>query len=91
MLPMKTVRPNVFTVKPGQSILFGALGRLDYIDGPCNIILTLFTSRDIKVHKTSMDRADTLLSGVSLTLIFIDESPALHKWLQAIISPCCNG
>lgn len=63
--PRKRVRPRIFTLNPGQSLMLGAVGRLDYVDGSCHAILTVFVADEVKLHQTNIEKAGELLSQLA--------------------------
>lgn len=36
-LPKQVIQPRTFSIKPGNAIFIGGLGRLDYLEGPVSI------------------------------------------------------
>jgi len=68
-LPKRRIKPVTYRLVPGKSIFFGGLGRLDYIDGPGQLYLTLFLSSELKVHPTSVAKAEEMLAKHAGTLL----------------------
>jgi ribosome biogenesis GTPase YqeH len=58
IMPKKQIRPSVYRIAPGTTLLLGGLARLDYLEGPPLAYFTLFASNEIYIHKTSIERAD---------------------------------
>eukprot|EP00048_Salpingoeca_helianthica_P001662 m.50690 g.50690 ORF g.50690 m.50690 type:complete len:636 (+) comp11610_c0_seq1:71-1978(+) len=54
--PQQKIKFTSFDLKPGQSLLFGGLGRLD-VEGDNPAQLTVYMPRTMKVHATRADRA----------------------------------
>ncbi|PVU86555.1 hypothetical protein BB559_006477 [Furculomyces boomerangus] len=64
VIPSKRLVPLTYLLKPGQSIMFGGLGRLDFVSGTSNELrITVFSN--IKIHKTNIEKADLLFSKLS--------------------------
>jgi ribosome biogenesis GTPase A len=60
IIPKKSIKPMVYRLAPGKSLLFGGVGRLDFVSGPPTLF-SLFTSTMLKVHPTATDRAEEVL------------------------------
>ncbi|UCZ54458.1 ribosome biogenesis GTPase YqeH [Bacillus shivajii] len=58
--PKKEIKPRVFQLQPGQSLYFGGLGRIDYLEGE-NLSFVVYLSNDLNVHRTKLEKADELL------------------------------
>lgn len=68
-LPKRRIQPVTYRLVPGKALFFGGLGRLDYVDGPGPLYLTLFLSKELKVHPTSIAKADDVMSKHAGTLL----------------------
>lgn len=60
--PTKAVKPTIFRLIPGKSLLLGPYGRLDYTSGSGHLLFTTFLSTRLQhvVHATSIEKADAL-------------------------------
>lgn len=59
IMPNKEIKPVVYQLNAGQTLFFGALARLDFISGE-PLSFTCYMSNDIHIHRTKLERADTL-------------------------------
>lgn len=59
LLPDKPLKPMVFQLNPEQTLFFGALARLDFVEGERQSF-TCYVSNGLKIHRTKLDRADDL-------------------------------
>ena len=59
-LPERQLIPRTFILKPGQSLMFGGLARLDYMDGNVSAYFTVFASKRLPIHATRFDKIDTI-------------------------------
>jgi hypothetical protein len=50
-----------------QSILFGALARIDILSAPTDVMLTLFASSKLTTHATATPKADTVYATHAAT------------------------
>ena len=57
--PTKPIKPVSFQLDPGQTIFFGAMARLDFVRG-AHQSFTFYTSGSFKLHRTKLERADSL-------------------------------
>ncbi|KAJ2161912.1 nitric oxide associated protein 1 [Coemansia sp. RSA 552] len=55
----KRVKPFTFILGLGRSVLLGGLGRIDLVQGPSQILVTIFSA--VRPHFTRIDRADELV------------------------------
>ncbi|MNG03270.1 hypothetical protein D3C84_863420 [compost metagenome] len=84
LMPDKPLKPMVFQLNEAQTLFFGALVRFDFIQGE-HQSFTCYTSNAIQIHRTKLERADSLYDehkGVMLTppaLADLDELPKLVK------------
>eukprot|EP00047_Mylnosiga_fluctuans_P005505 m.240885 g.240885 ORF g.240885 m.240885 type:complete len:485 (+) comp13746_c0_seq1:1090-2544(+) len=56
----KTILPETHIVRLGQSVFFGGLARIDYIEGPPGALFTVCMAPKVTVHVTSTLRADAV-------------------------------
>ncbi|UZO17673.1 uncharacterized protein OCT59_009018 [Rhizophagus irregularis] len=61
--PQRNIRPFTYIFKPGKSLLFGGLGRIDYKMGKNPIRITVFSGLDS--HITSIEKADEFYKQLS--------------------------
>lgn len=59
IIPQSELSPMVFQLNQGQTLFFGGLARIDYIDGEQTGFVAYF-SKNIKIHRTKTINADGL-------------------------------
>lgn len=59
VVPQSELRPMIFQLDKQQTLYFGGLGRIDYIDGDKASFIAYF-SKNIKIHRTKLSNADDL-------------------------------
>lgn len=59
IIPQKEIKPIVYQLKAEQTLFFGALARLDFIEGKPQS-MTCYLSQMIPIHRTKLSRADEL-------------------------------
>ena len=57
--PKKEIKPMVYQLNEGQTLFFGGVARFDYVKGERRSF-TCFTSNDLKIHRTKLEKADEL-------------------------------
>ncbi|MGR9542565.1 ribosome biogenesis GTPase YqeH [Priestia megaterium] len=57
--PKKEIKPKVYQLNEGQTLYFGGLARLDYVQGGRKS-LTCYVSNDLYIHRTKLEKADEL-------------------------------
>ncbi len=57
--PKKEIKPHVFQLNPQQTLFFGGLARLDYMEGNKRSFV-VYMSNELKTHRTKLDKADEL-------------------------------
>eukprot|EP00040_Diaphanoeca_grandis_P025365 m.140424 g.140424 ORF g.140424 m.140424 type:complete len:604 (+) comp30112_c0_seq2:185-1996(+) len=77
IMPRKPTKPQVFTLFAGQTLLFGALARVDFVEGTSEVVLSVFSSSQLKIHRTNPDRVDGLLNSDEQLLL----TPPFEKCL----------
>ena len=60
IVPNKPIKPISFFLDPGRSLWVGGLGRVDYVEGKAQMIVTAFTSPKIPIHVSSMHKTEWL-------------------------------
>jgi 30S ribosome assembly GTPase len=60
--PKKEVKPIIFQLKPSQTLFFGAMGRIDFIEGAQQSFI-VYMSNDIHIHRTKLEKADELYTN----------------------------
>jgi len=68
-MPENPLKPMVYQLNEGQTLFFGAMARFDFIQGERQSF-TCFLSPQIVIHRTKLERADSLYAdhaGVMLT------------------------
>ncbi|KAJ2616953.1 nitric oxide associated protein 1 [Coemansia sp. RSA 1365] len=58
----KRVKPLSFILGLGRSVMLGGLGRLDLVEGPTRVFVTIFSN--IRPHFTRIERADELTKSM---------------------------
>ncbi|MFC7681451.1 ribosome biogenesis GTPase YqeH [Paenibacillus sp. GCM10028914] len=59
VMPENPLKPMVYQLNEGQSLFFGGMGRFDFIKGD-HQSFTCFISGRLKIHRTKLERADSL-------------------------------
>ncbi|KLV30365.1 ribosome biogenesis GTPase YqeH [Priestia megaterium] len=57
--PKKEIKPKVYQLNEGQTLYFGGMARLDYVQGGRKS-LTCYVSNDLHIHRTKLEKADEL-------------------------------
>lgn len=57
--PKKEIKPIVYQLNEGQTLFFGGVARFDYLKGGRHSF-TCFTSNDLLIHRTKLEKADEL-------------------------------
>lgn len=57
--PKKEIKPKVYQLNEAQTLYFGGLGRLDYIEGGRRSFV-VYLANDIHIHRTKTEKADEL-------------------------------
>lgn len=60
--PKKEIKPQVFQIHPQQTLFFGGLARLDYMEGNKRSFV-IYMSNELKVHRTKLEKADDLYAN----------------------------
>ncbi|SET90068.1 ribosome biogenesis GTPase YqeH [Paenibacillus sp. NFR01] len=82
VMPENPLKPAVYQLNEGQSLFFGGLGRFDFIQGERQSF-TCFISGTLKIHRTKLERADSLYAehrGELLTPPNADNMDKLPQW-----------
>ncbi|XP_054453671.1 nitric oxide-associated protein 1 [Anoplopoma fimbria] len=58
LVPTQAVVPRTFVLKPSMSLLLGALGRIDFLQGGRSCWFSVVASSRLPVHITSVEKAD---------------------------------
>ncbi|CAI9732647.1 oxide-associated 1 [Octopus vulgaris] len=58
LLSCKMFRPRTFVLKPNQAMFVTGLGRIDYVEGTENVLLTLINNNKIVVHVMEIEKAE---------------------------------
>ncbi|KAK3520867.1 hypothetical protein QTP70_034867 [Hemibagrus guttatus] len=59
VLPTHAITPRTFVLKPGMVLFFGALARIDYLEGNQPCWFSVVASSQIPIHITSLDKSDS--------------------------------
>lgn len=57
--PKKEIKPKVFQLNEGQTLFFGGLARLDFVEGGRQSFIC-HVSNDLYIHRTKIEKADEL-------------------------------
>ncbi|WP_202080722.1 ribosome biogenesis GTPase YqeH [Caldalkalibacillus salinus] len=57
--PSKPIKPKVYQLNDGQTLFFGGLSRLDFVQGNRQSFVC-YVSNDINIHRTKLEKADEL-------------------------------
>jgi len=60
IVPRATIRPQTFALRPGQSLLFGAIARFDCLAGP-RTNFTVYVANEVRIHRVETKHADATL------------------------------
>lgn len=59
LLPDKEIKPVTYQLDAKQTLFFGSLARMDFVQGE-HQSFTCYVSNKLKIHRTKMDKADAL-------------------------------
>ncbi|SER79720.1 ribosome biogenesis GTPase YqeH [Salisediminibacterium halotolerans] len=59
MTPVKEIKPTVYQLNEGQTIFFGGLGRIDFVQGEHQSFI-VYMANDLYLHRTKTEKADEL-------------------------------
>lgn len=82
VMPANPLKPAVYQLNEGQTLFFGGLGRFDFVQGP-HQSFTCFISGTLKIHRTKLERADSLYAehrGEMLSPPGSDRMDKLPPW-----------
>lgn len=60
IIPKKEIKQRVFQLNEAQTLFIGGLARIDYIKGGNKRPFICFFSNDLNIHRTKLEKADTL-------------------------------
>ncbi|XP_053179697.1 nitric oxide-associated protein 1 [Scomber japonicus] len=60
VVPTQAIVPRTFVLKPGTSLLVGAVARIDYLQGEKSCWFSVVASSRVPVHVTSSEKADAV-------------------------------
>ncbi|XP_059201727.1 nitric oxide-associated protein 1-like [Centropristis striata] len=60
VVPTKALVPRTFVLRPGTSLLLGALGRIDFLQGAMSCWFSVLASSLVPVHITGLDKVDAV-------------------------------
>ncbi|PSL45058.1 hypothetical protein B0H94_10763 [Salsuginibacillus halophilus] len=59
IMPDKEMKPSIYQLNPGQTLFFGGVARLDFVEGsPSSFVC--YTANDLHIHRTKTENADDL-------------------------------
>lgn len=82
-LPRELIRPQTFSIRTNQTLFIAGIGRLDYLDGPYYIRLTVFCSSTLPITLCNTEDADELYNeflGTELLEVPKGTSDRLQCW-----------
>lgn len=83
-MPENPLKPLVYQLNEGQTLFFGAMARFDFIQGERQSF-TCFLSNQISIHRTKLERADSLYAdhaGEILSPPNVENLPKLPEWTR---------
>ncbi|KAJ1652948.1 nitric oxide associated protein 1 [Dispira simplex] len=81
-LPKSYLQPSTYGVKLGQSICLGGLGRLDVVDVPDRLLITVFSS--IPVHVTKTEKAERMCDAMQQGQSTVLQPPKMNEQRAAV-------
>jgi ribosome biogenesis GTPase YqeH len=78
VLPDKPLKPLTYQLNPQQTLFFGALVRFDFVEG-AHQSFTVYISSGIPVHRTKLERADSLYEEHKGTLLAPPDAEELES------------
>lgn len=78
LLPDKTIKPVTYQLDAKQTLFFGALARMDFVQGE-HRSFTCYVSNKIHIHRTKLERADALYEEHRGKLLAPPEGEEAHK------------
>ncbi|WP_151737605.1 ribosome biogenesis GTPase YqeH [Paenibacillus tengchongensis] len=82
VMPENPLKPAVYQLNEGQTLFFGGLGRFDFIQGERQSF-TCYISGTLKIHRTKLERADSLVEehlGGLLSPPSAEDKDKLPSW-----------
>lgn len=83
-LPKKMILPRTFVMKPGMSLFLAGLGRVDFLNGPDFIRITVYASSQLPILIVRTDKAQTvyneMLGTEYLAVPVGDDAERLNQW-----------
>lgn len=70
-IPQTELRPMVYQLNSGQTLYFGGLARIDYVEGQTASFIAYF-SKNLKIHRTKTINADNLYNRHQTLQLEID-------------------
>ncbi|MEK3882589.1 ribosome biogenesis GTPase YqeH [Paenibacillus sp. PL2-23] len=84
LLPDKPIKPLVYQLNEGQTLFIGSLVRFDFVEGERQSF-TLYISNALNVHRTKLERAESLYEehkGELLGAPTLDELADIPAWTR---------
>lgn len=78
ILPEQALKPLVYQLNPRQTLFFGALARLDFVEGERQSF-TIYIAEGLKIHRTKLERADELYAEHRGGLLVPPDESELHE------------
>ncbi|KAF2905047.1 hypothetical protein ILUMI_01130 [Ignelater luminosus] len=82
-LPKQLLRPQTFSMRVGQTLFIAGIGRLDYVDGPYSIRITVFCADSLPLTLCLTEGVDSLykeLLGTEIFKVPNGSNERLSKW-----------
>ncbi len=78
VIPQSELRPIVFQLNSGQTLYFGGLARMDYINGERASFVAYF-SKNLKIQRTKTEKADDLYNRHKTLQYEIDDIQTIQQ------------
>ncbi|BFH61373.1 MULTISPECIES: ribosome biogenesis GTPase YqeH [Paenibacillus] len=78
IMPENPLKPMVYQLNEGQTLFFGGMARFDFIQGERQSF-TCFVSSRLKIHRTKLEKADSLFEEHAGTLLSPPNTEDLGK------------
>ncbi|MFA9558814.1 ribosome biogenesis GTPase YqeH [Evansella sp. AB-rgal1] len=72
--PRKEIKPKVYQLDSGQTLFFGGMARVDFVQGDSQSFVCYF-SNELTIHRTKIEKADDLFANHQGELL----SPPMNK------------
>lgn len=83
VFPNHTLKPKVYQLKEKQTLFFGGLARIDFVQGE-NQSFVCYLSNDLHIHRTKMENADELYSKHVGEMLSPPRKEQLAEWPKLV-------